>query len=110
MPAQCRTSPEMEVWHLLCRPECPFLFYKSWTFRFVYGSFICLLFIHQIQRAEITTPETRTMGSRLVVVVELLEESCSPQVLEHVLGQMRDSFHILSSRIRETSGQHLRVT
>ncbi|KAF6233234.1 hypothetical protein HO173_008523 [Letharia columbiana] len=50
------------------------------------------------------------MNSRFVVMVELPEMSCSPQTLEHIVGQVRKFFDRLSSELRASTGQHLRAT
>lgn len=50
------------------------------------------------------------MSSRFVVVIELPEKSCSTQVLEHILGQVREFFDRLSSGLEGSIGQRLRVT
>lgn len=50
------------------------------------------------------------MSSRSLVVIELPEGSCSPQVLETILRQVREFFDRLSSGLNEFTGQRLRVT
>lgn len=98
----------MEVWHLLYRPER--LFYKSCIFRLLLGILVHLH--HHLpgsNEGETTARFPRTMSSRFVIVIELPERSCSAQLLEHVLDQVRVFFNGLSSWLREFTGQHLRV-
>lgn len=50
------------------------------------------------------------MSSRSLIVIELPEGSCSPQVLESILRQVREFFDRLSSGLYDFTGQRLKVT
>lgn len=99
--------------------KCEFVIFSADERAFVIRAGSCNLYLAafsayisftRIQRGEVTTSSPRKMNSRFVVMVELPEMSCSPQTLEHIVGQVRKFFDRLSSELRASTGQHLRAT